>query len=252
WFNLSDFIGTTPYDIIVNVDITGMTAGFSSDSIEILSAEAVNSPQYCRIYLDLAAGSTPPTPNSITLDSVSNMFNNDIVVGQPITFYLHIMGDTLINWTGIANGFRVYSPDGAQWNTTVGDTLNLDWSSMFDVFTINSYSINGMGADTIGFGGIKLFTTGLPVNFDTTAYTVTIGPIDALYEGKTICLDSIYFPPAGVWKWAASYPNPSIFPSWDGPHCFTIINPKKQPANTTNNPTLGTTNRKAKNNQPGW
>jgi len=41
---------------------------------------------------------------------------------------------------------------------------------------------------------------------------------DRTYDGGQICLDSSYYTPSGVWKWAG----PDAFPAWDGPHCFTI------------------------------
>jgi len=42
--------------------------------------------------------------------------------GQDVTFYLHMLNNTNTIIKGITNGFRVYSPDGATWSGTVGNT----------------------------------------------------------------------------------------------------------------------------------
>lgn len=169
---------------------------------------------------------------SITLDSVDGLWpgTTDIIeVDEPITFYLRITNDSTYNFYGIANGFRVYSPDGAQWSGTVADTLPIDfgggdgWKDIFDlVYAIISFSTDGSGADTVGFWGASLFGSGLPAGFDAVAYTITIGPIDVSNYGKHICLDSSYFPPTGQWLWAVQGA-PIVVPSWDGQHCFTIF-----------------------------
>ncbi len=124
---------------------------------------------------------------------------------------------------GITNGFRVYSPNGATWNTTVGDTLSsLVWGDAFDLtFNINYFSVNGAGADTVAFGGSKLFGNGLPTGFVDTAYSLRIGPVNSSHLGKTICIDSSFFPPVGYWVWAPTGTS-TIIPDWYGPYCFTV------------------------------
>jgi hypothetical protein len=165
---------------------------------------------------------------SLTLDHVDGLYAPDTIpVGQTVTFYLRITNNDS-NHGGITNGFRIYSPDGAQWGTTVADTLPLNWSQWFSlVYSIARFSIDGQGADTVGFGGSynPLNSVGLPAGFDSVSYTITIGPIDPQYNGKTIVLDSSYYPPIGRWKWAG----PDAFPSWDGPHTFTIFDPNAVP-----------------------
>jgi len=163
---------------------------------------------------------------SLLLDHVDGLYATDTIpVNQEVTFYIRIIGDN-VSHDGIANGFRVYSPDGATWNTTVADTLPLGWPVMFPlVFAINKFSIDGQGADTAGYGGAKLFTGGLPANFNEVSYKITIGPIDASYHGKTIVLDSSFYRPTGTWKWAG----PDVFPAWGGPYAFKIFDPNAAP-----------------------
>ena len=120
-------------------------------------------------------------------------------------------------------GFRVHSDDDATWTTMTLDTLNvgISWSEMWDSiggFFINPFGVTGSCADTIGIGALGILN-GLPAGFDAVAFAITIGPIAAEHEGKTICLDSCYYPPFGYWVLSGS---DGSF-EWDGPHCFTIV-----------------------------
>ncbi len=159
---------------------------------------------------------------AIYLDGTSGGISNDtIFVNQQVQFDIRLNSGTSV-YNGITNGFHIYSPDGAEWTSMVGDTISHGWDVFFDlIFDISLFSATGSGADTIGFGGAKIFGSGLPANFNAVAYTITIGPIDPIYHKNTICLDSAFYPPTGVWKWAG----PEVIPSWDGPHCYTIIDP---------------------------
>ncbi len=159
---------------------------------------------------------------AFTLDGATGGVSNDtIFVNQQVEFSIRINSGPEAH-AGMTNGFQIYSPDGAEWTSMFGDTISLGWDSFFDlIFDISLFSETGSGADTVGFGGAKLFGPGLPANFNEVAYTITIGPIDPIYHKKQICLDSAYFPPAGTWKWAG----PDVFPTWDGVHCYTVIDP---------------------------
>jgi len=123
---------------------------------------------------------------------------------------------------GITSGFEVYSPDGAYWTLTRGDTLgSLEWSNSFDLIcAINHYSATGYSADTVGFGLAQIVGNGLPDGFDDTALSITIGPMSTGQIGKTICIDSAYYPPSGLWLWAG--PAGSDEPLWGGPYCWAI------------------------------
>lgn len=156
---------------------------------------------------------------SLSLDHVDGLnATGGLEMGVPVTFYIRVTGDNDAH-SGITNGFQVYSPTGAQWGSFVGDTTGTLGKAQFDGgFFISHFSADGIGADTVGFGAFRFFADGLPAGFDDTAYTIEIGPIDAAYNGGQICLDSAYYPPSGVWKWAG----PEVLPGWDGPHCYTI------------------------------
>ncbi|MCK4606168.1 MAG: right-handed parallel beta-helix repeat-containing protein, partial [candidate division Zixibacteria bacterium] len=53
WFNLNPYSGTTPKSVRVFVYISGLGINTYLDSVEISSGEAVNSPQYLYVWLEL-------------------------------------------------------------------------------------------------------------------------------------------------------------------------------------------------------
>jgi len=156
---------------------------------------------------------------SISLDQVDGLVDGNLPLDGSAVFYLRLAtGDN--NPAGVTNGFRVYSPDGATWTSAVIDSQGVFPSTMLDQqFLINDFS-TGSGADTVGFGAFRLFGTGIPAGFDDVFARITVGPIPAADEGKTICLDSSWYRPSGIWKWALG--SSDVFPDWDGPHCYTI------------------------------
>ncbi|MFH1688093.1 MAG: hypothetical protein ABIE70_11320 [bacterium] len=161
----------------------------------------------------------------VYLDHVNGLSTGgQLPAGGYASFIIRLHNDTWQYMAGISNGFRVYSPDGATWSSTVGDTLGtLAWHSSFDLgFWISHYSPTGSVADTVGFAGAKFTSgTGLPYSYNDTAYSITIGPITATGAGKNICIDSCWYRPENRWIWTIdSYT--STFPTWDGPHCYTI------------------------------
>jgi len=169
--------------------------------------------------------------SGISIDHVDGLYgtsSDSIETDVPVIFYLRITNDSGYVFNVTTNGFRIYSPDGATWNGTVPDTIYTGWSSFWAFgFYVNTFSIDGVGADTIGFGGVGGLSSGpgLPAGFNDVVYSITIGPIDTTNHRKTVCIDSSFYPPIGEWLWGANAPNNGIYPSWDGPHCYTIINP---------------------------
>ncbi|MEW5995781.1 MAG: thrombospondin type 3 repeat-containing protein, partial [Candidatus Zixiibacteriota bacterium] len=168
--------------------------------------------------------------SAVNLDHVDGLLAADsLLAGRVITFHLRVthLSATWRDVLGLTNGFRVYSPTGAVWDTTaIQQVYNL--GQLFDMTAgTRAFSITGSGSDTVGFYGVTLFQRGIRDGFDTVTHTVTIGPIDPSFSGGVICLDSSWFPPASEWLWSGYS---SIFgtffvsyPTWDGPHCFTIM-----------------------------
>jgi hypothetical protein len=173
------------------------------------------------------------TSFAVSVDRVQGLYAPDTVLaGKDLRWTMRVKNDSF-NFA-ISNGFRVYSPDGATWDSTRGDTLG--WRAgdptpgvailgraNFDIqYAINKFSADGIGSDTIGFIAAKITAPGLPPGFNDTAWAVTAYKVATASHGKHICIDSSFFPPGGAWKWAASGAV-NRYPSWDGPHCYVVF-----------------------------
>ena len=164
---------------------------------------------------------------SITLDHVDGLIGpTNLATGQEIVFHMRFSSPNA-GHKGLTNGWRVYSPT-ANWDTTKIALTGTLTNIMFDLFLgiqPNPQTADGIGSDTVGIAAAVLFGPGMPQGFNDIVATITIGPIDPLYSGQTLCLDSAFYRPSGIWKWAG----PEAYPSWDGPHCYTIGTPPPVP-----------------------
>ncbi len=157
----------------------------------------------------------------VSLDHVDGLDGDGkLAAGRLASFHLRLTltGEGL---GGSTNGFHVYSPDGAIWAPLAIDSVALGWEAMYDGgFYFARRSVTGSGADTVGFGGYSVHLSGMTSGFDSVAATIstTVGR-DQI--GKTLCLDSCYYPPSGFWLWAPKSGG-HYAPDWDGPHCWTI------------------------------
>lgn len=173
---------------------------------------------------DTIVDSHPDPTKNISLAGVTGLSGGKLPSGRTITLSLKVLNDYGVNIQGITNGFRIYSPDGAQWGSASLDTTGTIGKDDFDlIIALTTFSSNGQGADTVSFSGVVMSAQGVPDGFDEVAWTIAIGPINSSYAGKHICLDSSYYPPSGLWKWASVGLDNAI-PSWDGPHCWEISN----------------------------
>lgn len=168
---------------------------------------------------------------SVSLDSVnaSALFGSStdtVVTQEMITFYIRVTNSTDSSIAALTNGFRVYSPDGANWVALTADTIGAIGRDLFNGgFFINCFGCDGTGADTVGFGGFTIGPGGLEPGFSDVSYAITIGPIADQYDGTHVCLDSSWFPPSNEWLWATYAATAQFYPSWDGPHCFYVQGP---------------------------
>ncbi len=162
--------------------------------------------------------------DAISLYEVVPSFGNHIPLGSTVEFRLRVQIDTS-HVGGLwvyNNGFKVYSPDGAVWDTTYGQYLPA-WLPFGDRWIFPT-DTDGDGADTVVFGG-EDSAGGFWVVYDEVAWSITIEiPDDPALVGKTICLDSVAdtmeFWPWSTWVWSTL--TESYTPTWDGPHCFLI------------------------------
>ena len=107
------------------------------------------------------------SPDGLSLDHVVGLSpQGDLLADQEITFHLRLNNNTWNNIIGSTNGFRVYSPDGAQWEPITYDTAAAGWDNMYEYVFFSPFSVTGSGADTIGFGGYKIFLDGIHPGFD--------------------------------------------------------------------------------------
>ncbi|UCC43857.1 MAG: PKD domain-containing protein [Candidatus Zixiibacteriota bacterium] len=167
------------------------------------------------VSLPFTAGAT-----SVTLDHVDGLYLDSVLsAGSNVVFYIRLTNDSAYNYN-IYNGFRIYSPDGAEWNNLQGDTLGFP-PGMFSQSYIACFSCDGTGSDSIGFSAFGFSAAeGLPPGYDAVPYTISL---DTRVEddGKHICLDSSWIRPGGTWLWSNAASG-NLVPSWDGPHCFLI------------------------------
>jgi hypothetical protein len=192
---------------------------------------------------------------AVYLDEVTNSFDTGTGVhldrGQVHEFRMRFVntgappGESLDLNYNFNNGFRLWSDDGAQWSYPVRDTfIDTIAPGVYNTFidsivyadgirpffgtTFNRvyFSVDGMSADTVGFAGAtQIVSLGVRPGDDKVYCWV---PIQSRVEdeGKTICIDSSWFPPGGTWKWAPLQSNvppyEQIGPNWSGQECFVI------------------------------
>lgn len=150
---------------------------------------------------------------------------DEVYCDGEIEFVLRITNSYENNIIGISNGFVVYSPDGASFTSLTGEWYETgnNWNSIFDLFHgVAGSADGGPPRDSISFGACTMFSDGFPPNDSRDAFIIRT-TVDCADTGKTICLDSTFFLPAGPWLWYSDdVSNNEMIPAWDGPYCFTI------------------------------
>ncbi|MBN1212180.1 MAG: hypothetical protein JXA92_06335 [candidate division Zixibacteria bacterium] len=159
---------------------------------------------------------------SIVLDEVEGINGfNQLVPGETIKFKFRLTNNTYYSVLSFTNGFRIYSPDGANWQPIVLDTFNLGWSGYFPLgINFGSSGVTGEGADTVAIGGDGYASTGFPNGFDEQVWYIET-MVDAADAGKHICIDSSFCPISCYWLWNLSN-NSDYSPAWSGEMCFEI------------------------------
>jgi hypothetical protein len=164
-----------------------------------------------------------PAGISLALAVPQNQYG-DIMLDDNVYLYLNAFNTTSDIFTGSTNGFRIWSPNGATWDTVIGEWIDSTWYGAQSF--IHYGSVDGIGSDTIGFGGFRLFEgVGLQPNYDQIPWRLTILGLDNPQNiGKSVCIDSSFYRPSNTWTWAT--PSGSSWaPPWSGPYCFDIAEP---------------------------
>ncbi|MFH1374700.1 MAG: T9SS type A sorting domain-containing protein [bacterium] len=173
--------------------------------------------------------------NEITLDAVTNSNGGD----SAITGGWFPVGDTIkftYRWTyedgtkvigASSNGFQVYEATrGANFYMIEFDTVSgCGLGSRYNFFSFNDFSVSGTGRDTIGFGGYAV-APGIEIGYDSAVWYIETGSDNA---GDSICIDSSFYPPGGVWIWSPMGGGTPTIPAWYGPDCFHVGIPTDVP-----------------------
>ncbi len=147
-----------------------------------------------------------------------------VLPGVPVTWTINI-NTTPDGIMGSTNGFRVFlSSDGTPEGmldpgpgfTPITYSTLVEFST-YVVYTEQPFSIDGFGADTIGFGGLSFSDPVVIINEPT--WTITT-QVDSLLD-TYLCIDSSFFPPGGAWLWSTSTSG-NIYPTWTGTQCWLI------------------------------
>ncbi len=152
-----------------------------------------------------------------------------IYANQPVSLYCTYYNAVGQQILGVDNGYRVYSPDGLDWDTTLtARNPAYDWDSVFNVLnTISAKSLTGTGADSVRFlaFGDSYGGAGLADGFGDNVLRFTVGPIGSEGVGKTLCIDKAWVS-GGTdnWMWSDSS-GQSHIPDWGGPACFEVTEP---------------------------
>jgi len=195
-------------------------------------------------------GGGDPVPvypgGSISLHEVDGLYKtiDQVPLGDTVTFRMRVTNmDIGAGIKGIMNGFRIYGDNpGVNWTITEsGPDLGASGLQWFDgAWSINEFSVNGSGADTLGFGGYAMSGQGIPDGLDSLLFYIEVYvPDNPDNRDQFLCIDSSFFPPSGVWKWAAGSGNGNYHPSWSGPHCFKMVKATDLKAGFSATPTAG-------------
>jgi len=188
----------------------------------------------------IIAGSALGQP-SVSIESISNVVHDTVFSGgatHVVTLRYNFSGAPNGMEYLTSNGFRIYSPDGADWGTVQGTALagfsNLAWDYLFvnhfhKTGGTGSFGLpmtqaggNESGRDTVVvlLAGVNAEpNNGVPAGFNdlTLSISFTSNRADA---GLHICIDTCQSAPGSAWEWAN--PDGLIEPEWSGTRCFLI------------------------------
>jgi hypothetical protein len=188
----------------------------------------------------LVAGSVS-AQTSITIHSITNVTHDTVLAGgssHTLTLRYNVSGAPPGRSYLTANGFRIYSPDGADWGSVQGTALGpfsgLGWQHVY----VNHFNKIGGGAgyglpQSVGGGNSTGQDTvvvllagvnsepggGMPAGFNNLTLTIEFSS-DPDDNGRHICIDTCQAAPGASWEWAN--PDGLIEPTWGGAQCFVV------------------------------
>ena len=191
------------------------------------------------VLIALVLTSTVSGQNLISVDGITNVIHDSVLQagqGHAVAIRYQLNGVTDRNYL-TSNGFKIYSPDGADWEYVQG-LIMPDFSSItWDATYLNHYTkFGGSGV----FGSPQSVGSGNTYGNDTVAVLlagVNVDPGAGLTDGYNavtlmvefgarrednglhICIDTCAQVPGG-WEWAN--PDGLIEPDWAGPVCWVV------------------------------
>jgi len=197
------------------------------DGINIQDMMALSNRLFCGppVYCDTTYACLVKPYGAVSVETVvPHPYPGILVTGSTVRFSLRLTNTSPDRIQAYSMGFRIYSLTGAVWGTTTAAYTDAWDGIRLDRAYACPLSVTGSGADTIGFGGYGIWTPFMD-RFDSVALTIDIGPIPEESAGKTLCLDTTWYPPGGDWMWDnEGYRDDGDYytPTWEGRHCFTI------------------------------
>ncbi|MCM2271960.1 MAG: right-handed parallel beta-helix repeat-containing protein [candidate division Zixibacteria bacterium] len=153
----------------------------------------------------------------VSIDAVSTWVNDYAIrADMPARFVIRI-NNTTGEKCDLSIGFKVSSPDGAIWYSTLidsaGPNVNFEnaFIKYFDIVYANwsgpTMGGDGTNPDTVGILGAGMpskTTKRLPVDYNDTSLAIVIDLHDNLSVGKQICIDSCFWGVGGTWRWVGA------------------------------------------------
>jgi PKD repeat protein len=181
----------------------------------------------------------------VSISKLDGLYKGDSVrAGKNLRFIINYNNQTG-GRCNVSNGFKLSSPDGAEWDSTTIDSIGpivegeaRYFNPYFDVACqYRRYGCDGHGADTVSFLGAGSYSNSkrmLPSSWNDSVFSITAWFSNKNAAGKHICIDSTFFLPGGAWKWVS----PALvvyYPQWQGlglnqtfvpgsGYCFYIYN----------------------------
>ncbi len=154
-----------------------------------------------------------------------SMEDGEVHCGRQVELIVGVVNTQDGPLSSIENAFQIYSPDGAAFGPTETswEFSNVDWRNYFDLMLYDT-AYYSEAVDTAIFAGIRISAGGMPQGIEADAFRIK-AYIDCSEAGKTLCIDSVGVAMVDRWRWVVGASNPYeyISPSWDGPHCFTVV-----------------------------
>lgn len=189
----------------------------------------------------VAVNLSPLAQTEITLVGITNVTHDSLMAGgstHTLTLRYDLTGAPVGRNYLVANGWKIYSPDGADWEFVQGTALQAFLDVGWDYSFVNHFDKTGgtgsFGLPRVAGGGNSTGTDtvavllagmnaqpggGLPGGSDNFIFNIEFNSRreDA---GLHICFDTTRQAPGASWEWANA--DGLIVPDWSGAKCWVI------------------------------